>query len=502
MTIGISLGSSARRQGRAVRLGFAALLACTSLLACSGATATREGNEDPALVASLSTVAAPADDTAMDLTQLELDPLIDRALSHPEAIPEVAEQLRERFGSDALDHLIARHRAEVVPSERHSAADQDWRALIDAVAQQRDAHFGGLYWHRDLEAAQREAAAAGKPVLSLRLLGELTSEYSCANSRLFRTVLYADPDLASWLDEQFVLHWSSERPVPRVAIDFGDGRKLERTITGNSAHFVLDAEGRTIDVIPGLYAPAAFRTALSESVALHDRLAEVGPRRWANVLADHHDRQFELAVDRLSQELTYARGSVPDRAGIEAWLAVPPSDGQPVAAIEAVPMAIGKSKMEAPILDAAGDGLGRGRLRRAGRAAPVREPDELERVMIGARLTGAVKLHPNVWTIIQSERPVDALVPEAERASTLLAMQQALLVALQQDTAKNSLELAPRVHAELAKRARNGEALTLVDVDGWLYARLFETPADDPWLGLVDPTVYTGLVDGGIAAQQ
>jgi hypothetical protein len=39
--------------------------------------------------------------------------------------------------------------------------------------------------------------------------------------------------------------------------------------------------------------------------------------------------------------------------------------------------------------------------------------------------------------------------------------------------------------------------LGFADVDAWVYASLFETPAEDAWLGLVDPTVYTGLVDGG-----
>jgi hypothetical protein len=482
MLVGM-MTSSHSRSGRVRRLGFAALLASTSLLACSGAPVTPATHDAPAIT--------------MNVTQLELDPLIDAALAEPETIPIVAAELRERFGSSALDHLIARHRAEVLPADRHGLADQDMRALIDAVAQQRDAHFGGLYWHRDLAEAERVAAAEGKPVLSLRLLGELTSEFSCANSRLFRTVLYSDPELARWLDDSFVLHWSSERPVPRVAIDFGDGRKLERTITGNSAHFVLDAQGRTLDVIPGLYAPAAFRQALSESVALHERLADVPPDHWAAVLAADHDRRFQASVSRMADELLLVRGSLPDRTGLATWLATPASDGQRVAAIQAVPMAIGKSRIEAPILNAANGQLG-GMGRQPG-PVPVREPDDLERMMIGARLAGSVELHANAWTIIAAERPLDRLIPEAERANAWLGMQQALRVSIRQDTAKNALELAPRVHVELAKRAREGGDLGLVDVDAWLYAKLFETPAGDPWLGLVDANVYTGLVEGGVA---
>ena len=31
--------------------------------------------------------------------------------------------------------------------------------------------------------------------------------------------------------------------MPTVTIDFGDGRKLERTLTGNSIHYILDFAG-------------------------------------------------------------------------------------------------------------------------------------------------------------------------------------------------------------------------------------------------------------------
>src|SRR6185295_13345493 len=89
-------------------------------------------------------------------------------------------------------------------------------------------------------------------------LGKLTDELSCANSRFFRTVLYSNEEVSRALRERFVLHWRSVRPVPKITIDMGDGRKICRTITGNSAHYVLDADGRVIDAIPGLYGPKAF----------------------------------------------------------------------------------------------------------------------------------------------------------------------------------------------------------------------------------------------------
>src|SRR5205085_7822551 len=121
--------------------------------------------------------------------------------------------------------------------------------------------------YTDLTAAKRAAVESGKPILSLRLLGTLDSEFSCANSRFFRTVLYANAEVSKVLSERFVLHWQSVRPVPKVTIDFGDGRVVERTITGNSIHYVLSADGRVIDGIPGLFGPAAFLRELVEAAA-------------------------------------------------------------------------------------------------------------------------------------------------------------------------------------------------------------------------------------------
>src|SRR5205085_4150321 len=122
-----------------------------------------------------------------------------------------------------------------------------WRRshkALDAVSAQRDDFTAGLFWYTDIGRAQVAAAKEGKPILSLRLLGTLDSEMSCANSRFFRTTLYANEKVSSYLQEHFILHWKSVRPVPKVTIDMGDGRVIHRTITGNSIHYVLDASGR------------------------------------------------------------------------------------------------------------------------------------------------------------------------------------------------------------------------------------------------------------------
>jgi hypothetical protein len=83
--------------------------------------------------------------------------------------------------------------------------------------------------YTDLEKAQAASKQTGRPILSLRLLGRLDEELSCANSRFMRTALYANQEISGILRDRFILDWQSVRPVPKISIDFGDGRRLERT---------------------------------------------------------------------------------------------------------------------------------------------------------------------------------------------------------------------------------------------------------------------------------
>ena len=90
------------------------------------------------------------------------------------------------------------------------------------------------------------------------MLGNLTDEYSCANSRFFRTALYANTNVSQILRDRFILVWTSERPVPVVSIAYGDGRVLKRVVerdlgsdifqvvvcgSGGFVHVVLWSEG-------------------------------------------------------------------------------------------------------------------------------------------------------------------------------------------------------------------------------------------------------------------
>jgi len=82
-------------------------------------------------------------------------------------------------------------------------------------------------------------------------------------------VLFSDPNVSSFIRENFVAAWQSVRPVPTVEIDFGNGTKIKRTVNGNIATYICDPTGRVIDVIPGLNTPEAYLQELQAALRLY-----------------------------------------------------------------------------------------------------------------------------------------------------------------------------------------------------------------------------------------
>ncbi len=163
---------------------------------------------------------------------------------------------------EAMAKLLGRFDAAV----KQDAASSEVATLqqqIDAEAGQKEAWKSRLFWYTDWSEALAKARTSGKPILSLRLLGRLDEELSCANSRFFRKTLYADPAVSQLLRDRFVLHWESVRPVPIITIDYGDGRTVKRTITGNSLHYVHLPNGVLVDALPGLMDRDTFRSELT-----------------------------------------------------------------------------------------------------------------------------------------------------------------------------------------------------------------------------------------------
>lgn len=195
---------------------------------------------------------------------------VDRLMAERERLIAAAEKIPGKEWYTLADEFVIQNEAERSAWKRVQAIND----TIDTVAKAKYSHQSGLYWHTDETEAMRVAKEQGKPILALRLLGNLDEELSCANSRYFRILLYPDESVRKLLHDKFVLTWKSVRPVPKITIDFGDGRKVERTITGNSVHYVLLADGQIVDVFPGLYGPKPFLQRLASAAAAADRASK------------------------------------------------------------------------------------------------------------------------------------------------------------------------------------------------------------------------------------
>jgi hypothetical protein len=397
--------------------------------------------------------------------------LANNAVAEDAKVSEQAIAALREQGQPGLDALFAQHSAAIAQmratngkSRSADASMQRLSGIIDAVAQQRDAYVSQLFWYTDLEKAKAAARTSGKPILSLRLLGKLNEEFSCANSRFFRTVLYANTEISRRLREDFVLHWESVRPAPKLTVDFGDGRTLERTITGNSIQYFLDPEGRIVDALPGLYSPKAFMEGLENAAkAVKSSIGQPDTERVALLRQYHTERIAANLTEWKQDQIRILKG---DTAQVQA------------------------TKISADV----------------GLDALKKEREMLAAATSDATWTGIARLHlDSAGLDATSMNLMRAMMPTAIEASRVAVgkarVEDPLLRALRGvrnsialDTVRDEYLLHTTLHEWLA----SGSAPeSLHQFNEKVYAELFLTPSSDPWLGLTSADTFSALENDG-----
>lgn len=368
--------------------------------------------------------------------------------------------------------------AKTTTAQRKLPVSSDWQrvsAALDAICQQRDCYASRLYWYTDLEQAKAVAKATGKPILSLRLLGKLDEELSCANSRFFRIALYPNAEVSKVLRDRFILHWQSVRPVPKVTIDFGDGRKMETTVTGNSIHYILDAEGRPIDALPGLYGPQAFLQKLAQAEQTVKKYTKLSGIEREDFLRQYHRDRLAAIQTNWAADLSKLGVSSPP-----VLVKIPNlNNTNPPTAQEAAPIAVSKMVVENPIIRTIFSAAS------GNQKALTNATDENIWRKIAQLHASDASLDSNSQALMQRKNP-DLQITTVKKFEDYIAL----------DTVRNEYQLHSQIHQWFMSGTDTNNVEILNDR---AYKELFLTPKSDPWLGLFPRDAYTAIEHDGIS---
>ena len=395
--------------------------------------------------------------------------LARQVLSNDSAEANEAINNLRALGKDGLDTLFQTYQAEIAKFAQTGEANNDWKRIsfaLDSVAMQKDVYASNLYWFTDLEEAKKTAKAQNKPILSLRLLGNLNEEFSCANSRFFRALLYSNAEISKTLRENYVLHWKSVRPAPKVTIDFGDGRKIERTLTGNSIHYILSDDGEIIDALPGLYSPTEFLKYVSSAKEINKTSENLDAKQKETALLRYRLNNFNAIKTKRDKAIATGKITLTE-----------PKNG--TTAIEVAPRAITKMITEASILRDLDDNFSR--------FEPQIISDDWKK--LAALFAGATKFDANSLAFIKRQ---NKNLTEAEMKSLVANLQNYIAL----DTTRNDSLFHTKLYQWLNQARR--EPLELESFNAKVYSEIFKTPDADKWLGLYTTDVYTALDGNGI----
>lgn len=290
-----------------------------------------------------------------------------------------------------------------------------------------------------------------------------------------RTVLYANKDLSAYLRSHFVLCWQSERSVPVVTIDFGDGRVVKRTITGNAAHYVMDHRGNLLDVIPGIYGAGAFKKVVAGSVRLWTQTRSVSDFKREMILKTYHKVRLSDIRKAWSSDLRKLKviSSVSAKPSHESL------------AMRATVRTKSKRGIELPVIRY---------IQKTPQIFTLREKTSKSVWQQIARLHNEdAKLDRGSRHFIEWQNPLDITVSKALIESPIARMIRDFEASLAVDSVRNEYEFHAKIHQWFC----DGEAgKGFAYMNDRVFREIFLTPADKPLIDLGD--AYTGLLSGSI----
>jgi hypothetical protein len=114
-------------------------------------------------------------------------------------------------------------------------------------------------------------------------------------------VLFSHEWIAGLLNDRFECSWESVRKVPTVEIDFGDGKKLRRTLDGNVATYLCTSEGEVFDIVPGIGTAAEYGGRIELALRFHETIARLDASSRKDAVAGYHRAMTDRATATSSE---------------------------------------------------------------------------------------------------------------------------------------------------------------------------------------------------------
>lgn len=254
-------------------------------------------------------------------------------------------------------------------------------------------------------------------------------------------MLLSDDRMKKFLTEDVVPSWEKVRDVPKVTIDFGNGKVLKRTLKGNTVMYLCTPDGKAVDAFPGVYTPEDFLPLARAAVK------ELGQRTEPEVLA-WHVAKASLARRR-GAETTVGKGAVES----------------PLLPEKAPPTSRGKATMQSALLSKGAEqpiGFGKGSPYESAFEAAAASLEDLSKRPMSAR--EAIRL--------ATGKEPGSLSPQelGERAVRL-------------DSQINVQFVRPVIHLWFASMRKLPTPTSAKDA---MFEKILHIPYKDPYLGLTD----------------
>jgi hypothetical protein len=269
-------------------------------------------------------------------------------------------------------------------------------------------------------------------------------------------VLLSDPTVTTYINESFVPCWETVRPVPKVTIDFGDGRTLQRTLGGNTVFSVLLPDGRVLDALPGIYTAGDFRAETAKVLELFKTVAGQPEAEVDRAVLDWHKAQVTQAISSEARRITLSKAMV--ESPLLSALSVDRRDA----------LTLGLGTARPPSEPAGGTN--------AGQKPAARDPLADPKAAFAA-LTAKIEDVSKQPASADRLKATYARQPQAKQPTA----EELGRMVVQMDSQNNVRLVRPAVHLLFAA---TGKLPTARECRDAVYREILHTPVDDPYLGL------------------